>query len=190
MSVTWAFRDTRWQRRDMTDTSQSYDLAWTITDFTNVGADLGVNTGMETLNSAGENVTFGFTGYVDSGGGNNQIVPTVFPAGQSQPSASLVYSGSENGQLTGKYDGSNFNLTLNTEQTRSVNGTSFLETMNGDGDTNIGENLRAQLRAIINADYTYSLGYTTYTFVDATVPEPSVGLLASCCAIFLVLRRR
>jgi len=187
MSVSWDFRDMRWQRRDMTNTSQTYDVTWTITSFDNLNADLGSQTGAESITSLGVGTDFGYTGYTDANpsGGSNQIVTASFTG--DVPTSLLEYNGSASGQLTGKYDGSNFVLTLRASQERDTNATTWNESMNGDGDLRIGENPRAQLRAYIDADYNYTLTYTTYTFVE--VPEQGTVVLSLMGTLYLLRRR-
>jgi|GEM_PF-4612410 len=194
ISVSWTHRDIRWQRRDMTNATPAYDLSWTITGHESVSPDLGplISGGSTVLNSVGVGTNYSFTGYVDAGGGANQVIdpPTLVRTGV-EPSANLSYdSGAPTaGQLTGKYDGSDFNLTLQGTHTRDVNGlgTAWNEMMNGDGDETLGENPRTQMRVNSTQSYDYSLTYTTYDFI--AVPEPS-GMLLSALGLVLALRRK
>ena len=180
ISVSWTYRDLRWQRRDIIidpdQTPPDYDLTWTITSFDNVDADLGVQTGDETLTSLGVNQSFGYTGYVDDTAlGSNQVVPGVTFSGDT-PESLLEYSGSTTGQLTQKYDGSDFTLTLDTTQSRDTNAIALWDdTDDGDGDGTPGETPRGQLRAYLDADYDYTLEYTSFTFLS--IPEPSSSAL-------------
>ena len=194
ISVSWRYRDIRWQRRDIEvgagQVNPSYDLSWSITSFDNIDADLGNQTGQETLTSLGINQSFGYTGYVDVPlQGSNQIVSDVNFTGDI-PDSLLEYSGGAVGQLTGKYDGSDFELTLATAQSRDTNAiAAWDDSDDGDGDGIEGEAPRAQLRAFLDANYDYSLEYTTFTFIN--VPEPgSVSLFLFGFGFLLIGRHR